>query len=160
MYLTELLNGVTGFYIDPKNEPPATSLKQFKIHSYEAARTYNGELLECNDTDVHSNFLFSILRISNKEVYVLLNKHYPFVAFASSVHEERIIFVNNKELSFFFSDLYKILYAESLNERLLYMRKKGSVLIKNDNQLNNAELAQIAYWKPVTVGEVLYNYWD
>ena len=156
----ELLNGVTEFYIDLEDKPPANSLKQFKIHSYEAARTYNGELLECNDTDVHSNFLFSVLRISNKEVYVLLNKHYPFVAFASSVNEERIIFVNNKELSFFFSDLYKILYAESLNERLLYMRKKGSVLIKNDNQLNNAELAQIAYWKPVTVGEVLYNYWD
>lgn len=40
------------------------------------------------------------------------------------------------------------------------MRKKGSVLIKNDNQLNHAELAQIAYWKPITIGEVLYNYWD
>lgn len=36
----ELLNGITGFYIDTKDEPPATSLKQFKIHSYEAARTY------------------------------------------------------------------------------------------------------------------------
>lgn len=156
----ELLNGVTGFYIDLNDKPPAISLKQFKIHSYEAARTYNGELLECNDTDVHSNFLFSILRISNKEVYVLLNKHYPFVAFASSVTEERIFFVNDKELSFFFSAFYKILYAGALNERLLYTGKKGSFLIKNDNQLNNAELAQIAYWKPITVGEVLYNYWD
>ncbi|WP_280169378.1 hypothetical protein [Priestia megaterium] len=156
----ELLNGVTGFYIDLKDKPPATSRKQFKVHSYEAARTYNGELLECNDTDVHSNFLFSVLRISNKEVYVLLNKHYPFVAFASSINEEGIFFVNDKELSFFFSTFYKILYAESLNERLLYMRKKESVLIKNDNQLNNVELAQIAYWKPITLGEVLYNYWD
>lgn len=54
----------------------------------------------------------------------------------------------------------KILYAGSLNERLLYTGKKGSFLIKNDNQLNNAELAQIAYWKPITIGEVLYNYWD
>ncbi|WP_342314862.1 hypothetical protein AAB109_29470 (plasmid) [Priestia megaterium] len=156
----ELLNGVTGFYIDTKVEPPATSLKQFKIHSYEAARTYNGELLECNDTDVHSNFLFSILRISNKEVYVLLNKHYPFVAFASSVNEERIFFVNDKELNFLFSAFYTILDAESLNERLLYTGKKESFLIKNDNQLNSSELAQIAYWKPITLGEVLYNYWD
>lgn len=156
----ELLNGVTGFYIDLKDKPPKNSLKKFKVHSYEAARTYNGELLECNDTDVHSNFLFSILRISNKDIYVLLNKHYPFVAFASSVNEERIIFVNDKELSLFFSAFYKILDAESLNGRLIYTRKKGSVLIKNDNQLNHAELAQIAYWKPITLGEVLYNYWD
>ncbi|WP_421535857.1 hypothetical protein [Priestia sp. D3YE.R1] len=156
----ELLNGVTGFYIDLKDKPPATSLKQFKIHSYEAARTYNGELLECNDTDVHSNFLFSVLGISNKEVYVLLNKHYPFVAFTFSIHEERITFVNDKELSFFFSAFYTILGAESLNEKLMYTRKKGSVLLKNDNQLNSAELAQIAYWKPITLGEVLYNYWD
>jgi len=156
----ELLNGVTGFYIGLKDKPLTTSLKQFKIHSYEAIRTYNGELLECNDTDVHSNFYFSILRISNKEVYVLLNKHYPFVAFASSVNEERITFLNDKELSIFFSAFYTILDAESLNEKLMYTRKKGSVLIKNDNQLNSAELAQIAYWKPITLGEVLYNYWD
>ncbi len=74
--------------------------------------------------------------------------------------KREITFVNDKELSFSFQLFYTILGAESLNEKLMYTRKKGSVLINNDNQLNSAELAQIAYWKPITLGEVLYNYWD
>ncbi|MBX9996078.1 hypothetical protein [Priestia aryabhattai] len=156
----ELLNGVTGFYQDPKDKPPTTSLKQFKVHSYEVARTYNGELLECGDTDVHSNFLVGVLKINKKKVYVLLNKHYPLVTFASSVDNKEIFFVNDTQLCLFFSSFYRVLCAGLLNEGLIYTHHKGSVLIKNDNELNNAELTQIAYWKPSTLGEILYNYWD
>lgn len=27
-------------------------------------------------------------------------------------------------------------------------------------ELNSAELKQLAYWKPETVGQIIYNYWD
>ena len=156
----KLLNGVTGFYQDPKDKPPTTSLKQFKVHSYEAARTNNRELLECNDTNVHSNFFVSTLKIQEKEVYVLLNKHYPLVAFASSINEDGIIYVNDTHLSLFFSPFYRVVHADFLNKRLIYTHHKKTILLKNKNELNNAELVQIAYWKPNTLGEILYNYWD
>jgi hypothetical protein len=26
--------------------------------------------------------------------------------------------------------------------------------------LNNSEIEQIKYWKPQTIGEVIFNYWD
>lgn len=32
-------------------------------------------------------------------------------------------------------------------------------LIKK-TELNSAELEQIAYWKPETVGQIIFNYWD
>jgi len=105
-------------------------------------------------------FLVSTLKIREKEVYVLLNKHYPLISFASSVNEEKIFFVDDKKLNLFFSTFYRVLHTELLNERLLYTHHKSSILIKKDNELNNAELTQIAYWKPNTLGEMLYNYWD
>jgi hypothetical protein len=32
--------------------------------------------------------------------------------------------------------------------------------LHNDNELNSAELKQIAYWKPETIGELIFNFWD
>ena len=37
---------------------------------------------------------------------------------------------------------------------------KGRIFLANKNELNEAELSNIKYWKPLTVGDIVFNYWD
>lgn len=49
---------------------------------------------------------------------------------------------------------------DELNDPLYIKESTAQIILENDNELNSAELEQIAYWKPKSVGEVIYNFWD
>lgn len=53
---------------------------------------------------------------------------------------------------------YKVLSKEELNEPLGIRNSKGKVSLENKNNLNSSELEQILYWKPNTIGEVMFNF--
>ena len=66
---------------------------------------------------------------------------------------EKIEFINKSldwKLPLFLK--YTILNVEELN--IKYCDKEV------ENHLNNAEIKQVLYWKPTTVGEVIFNFWD
>ncbi|MBQ4870072.1 hypothetical protein IHQ11_26860 [Priestia megaterium] len=96
----------------------------------------------------------------NREIYVLLNAYYPFLAFASTVEFQHINFINDPMLSKDFIPFYKVLSKEELHEPLDIRNSRGKVSLENENDLNSSELEQIDYWKPNTVGEVMFNFWD
>ncbi|WP_235852060.1 hypothetical protein [Niallia nealsonii] len=54
-----------------------------------------------------------------------------------------------------FSVYYQIFYTVNLNI------PTSQVLMKlNEDELNSEELKQMVYWKPETMGQIIFNYWD
>ena len=145
-----LLNGITGFY-EKQNEPPKTDGKQFKRLCFSIINQNKGTILNFQEPQIASNFYSMEVKISNKHFSILLNAHYPFLAFASAVNFGEINFIEVPHLKEEFSPFYIVLSTKVLNEPLL---------LKSENELNKAELNQIEYWKPERIGEVLFNHWD
>ncbi|MFD9627408.1 hypothetical protein [Peribacillus muralis] len=156
----KLPNGVTGFYNAKHNKQPIKDGKQFKQHCFSIIRRNNGKVLEFLEPQNATNFFKVEVIVFNKHMHILLNEHYPFLALASFVDFENIIFIHEPELFKQFSPFYKILDMEELNEPLYMKEGTGKIILESDNELNSAELEQIAYWKPKSVGEVIYNFWD
>ncbi|MEH7180105.1 hypothetical protein [Neobacillus vireti] len=94
-------------------------------------------------------------------MYILLNAAYPFFAFASKVEYMTIEFMDHQELANEIIALnkdYRVLTTSELHEPIQPDGRK--YLLRNENTLNKDEIQNILYWKPQTVGEVIYNYWD
>ncbi|MFS0782198.1 hypothetical protein [Bacillus sp. 1P06AnD] len=83
----------------------------------------------------------------------MLNGHYPYLTFASAVEFGGIKFIDNPFLYEQFAAFYQIIGTVELNSPF-----NQNMVKKTD--LNNAELEQLAYWKPETVGQIIFNYWD
>jgi hypothetical protein len=158
--LLKLPKGVTGFYNAKHNKPPTIDGNQFKQQCFSIIKRNNGKVLEFIELQFATNFLYVEVKVFNKHLHILLNEHYPFLAFASFVDFENIKFIDEPELLKQFSPFYKVLSIEELNEPLYIKESTGKIILENDNELNSAELEQIAYWKPKSVGEVIYNFWD
>lgn len=158
-----LKNSVSGFLdkTSPEEEMISFNTNNFKVFCHGVSQICNASDIYFNETHVSKNFSEAILTIEGKKVHILFNEYYPYVAFASSVEFGKITFIDNSELTHIIRNMYRtsqILNADELNEPLLFDERTNSV--KNKNSLNKNELKQIGYWKPKTVGEVLFNFWD
>ena len=155
-----LPNGVTGFYSSIVNKPNEIDEKQFKNICFNLVRKNQGRILDIDESNLATNFLKVKMNIFNREMYVLLNAYYPFLAFASTVEFQHINFIDDPVLSKDFIPFYKVLSKEELNEPLDIRTSKGKVSLENKNRLSSSELEQILFWKPKKVGEVIFNFWD
>ncbi|MED4697186.1 hypothetical protein [Peribacillus frigoritolerans] len=156
----EFPKGVTGFYNEKHNMPPTIDRKQFKQQCFSIIKRNNGKVLEFIEPQFPTNFLNVEVKVFNKHLHILLNEHYPFLAFASFVDFENIKFIDEPELLKQFSPFYRVLSMEELNKPLYIKDSTGKIILVNDNELNSTELEQIAYWKPKSYGEVIFNFWD
>jgi hypothetical protein len=59
-----------------------------------------------------------------------------------------------------FSSFYCVLSSIELNETLLVKKARGKVILGNDNELSDAEIMELLYWKPSNIGNVVFNFWD
>ncbi|RYD68523.1 MAG: hypothetical protein EOP83_00665 [Verrucomicrobiaceae bacterium] len=85
---------------------------------------------------------------------VLCNAHHPIVAFASPVAHEgdaRIEFVDCPQLATAFGAGFHIMSREEACSAI-----SPEALV----QLGEAELVQMRYWNPSTVGDLVFNFWD
>lgn len=153
-----LLNGITGFFDKIDDPIKMVDGDQFKKDCYAISYLLNGKVICFLEPEFPSSFYKCEVELNNKQLYVLLNAHYPFVAFASVVDFGNIEFVDVQELAGVFSEQFQVLTNEDVNQPLRYGTKQNVLL--NENQLNQSEIQQIAHWKPKTVGEVIYNQWD
>ncbi len=149
-----LRSGITGF-----QPAPSVDKKQFKQICYSI---FGKEATDLFHEDTGKNFSECIVTWNGSIVHVLLNSHYPFVAFTSQreISEQYLPFIDESKLSERFNQYYKVLSSDQLNEPLVYNRKGKKIIVKNENTLHQVELEQLAYWQPATVGEVVFNYWD
>lgn len=154
-----LCDGVSGFcskgYVSVPVDPGS-----FKATCYAIAHQTGSRLLSVSHS-AEINFYQAQLELCGEKVYILLNRAYPFIAFASKMMDMHIEFMDHQELAISIHELssnYRVLQTSELNEPIqLYERKQA---LRNRNTLNQQELKAIFYWRPSTVGEVIFNYWD
>ena len=151
-----LLNGVSGF-----NGPDqVTDGEYFKKICYSLIHRLNGNVLSFSEPKVARHYYEVKVKVFEENLSILLNYIYPFIAFASSVDHGYIKFVDNELLLNGFSPYYRVLRSNELNESLVIKENKGRLIVENKNELNDAELNNIKYWKSKTVGDIVFNYWD
>ncbi|WHZ03016.1 hypothetical protein QNH48_29570 [Neobacillus sp. YX16] len=147
----ELPNGVSGFYHSEASKPPQIDGKQFKKLCYHFAACNGGKVINFNLSHSSANFYYAQVEIFDLEFYILLNEHYPYLAFADAIESGDIQFVDIPSLSEQFSLYYHVLDTKELTVPINDKHKSG---------LNSAELQQISYWMPDKIGQVLFNFWD
>jgi len=152
-YRMKLPNGVTGFYHSKVNKPPQIDGKQFKQLCIDFACRNSGKVIDFITPQYPSNFYYAHIEIERKRLYILLNEHYPYLAFASLAEFGNITFINTSVLYEIFSSFYRVIGTDGLNVPLNHNLLKQT-------KLNSAELEQIAYWKPDTVNQIIFNNWD
>lgn len=152
--------GVTGFYDPKENPPPFIDGKPFKQLCFTVITSNGGKVINFIEPQIGTNFFEVEIQVFNKHMYILLNAHYPFLAFASSVDFGNVIFIDVPQLYNEFSPYYRVMSVHELNEPLLMKEVKGKIVVENENELNDAELKQIAYWKPQKIGDVVFHFWD
>jgi hypothetical protein len=146
-----LPNGVTGFSDTEANNPLKVDGKQFKQLCFDLAARNGGKVLAYNTPQYPANFYFAQIENLGNTFYVLLNEHYPYLAFASVVEPGTIQFIDKPDLNEPFSPFYRVWSAVELNLPQTMVSK---------SELNTAEIKQLAYWKPESVGQIIFNYWD
>ncbi|WP_042221025.1 hypothetical protein [Oceanobacillus manasiensis] len=149
----KLPNGITGFYDSKSEEPPRVDWKPFKQLCYDLALRYSGRVIDFNVAQYPTTFYFARLEIRDDSFYILLNQYYPYLAFASELNFENIEFIDRPDIQGQLSSFYQIIEERKLKEPF-------NQDVINQSKLNSAELEQIAYWKPATIGQVIFHYWD
>lgn len=147
----QLKIGTTGFFSAKTDDSPYLEEKYFKARCYAFIHEYGGQLIEFLAPTLATNFFQVQLMLNNEIYYILLNEQVPYMAFASSVKEFQIQFIELPELATYFSSDYIILQPTQLEEFPF-----PSLL----SELDRLERYQINFWKPKRLGEIIFNYWD
>ena len=101
------------------------------------------------DLDLASkNFYSAEIKTERGRFYLLENAYYPWIAFAKSYNFTKIKFIENP---------FSITNAGICVLTLSELQQDWHNIV---GELNKAELKQIEYWKPNTVGDIIFNFWD
>ena len=150
-----LPSGVTGFRQNHDILLPLCDIPRFKGHVFVASGAVGGRVLSFREPGADRNYAEAVIETPDGIIAVLLNRHYPIIAFASLAGDGEMVrrFVEAHDLTAAFEDL---------SEYQLLPRSVAEEPINPEvfRSLEPAELAQIAYWQPDTVGEVIFNSWD
>lgn len=142
-----LEKGITGFfdiYSDPLGEINYSAFKQ---------ACYSIRMDFCNLNNVcnpdNTNYFYSHFTFNGQNLYILLNKYYPIVAFTNELTMNGKTFIDFKENSFVLAS-YNMVGAEILN----------AAFTSSEHNLSEVELKQIKYWNPTSIGNIIFNEWD
>ncbi|WP_404466893.1 hypothetical protein [Planococcus rifietoensis] len=149
----ELPNGITGFTDATSGELPKTDGKPFKQLCFTLSFRSSIQFISFTAAGQSSNYHCAEMIVDGHTVFILLNAHFPYLAFASAFRSESFDFIDCTDWSEVFSPSYHVLSVAELNVPLDAEQLKTV-------QLNKAELKQVAYWKPNTTGQLIFNHWD
>ena len=149
--------GVTGFRHQRDAELPLCDFESLLRHCHEVARLHEGKVVAeaASDFESVANYERVALQFSDRSVDVILNAHYPLLAFAEpfTSHNLSLAFRDEPGLAAHFCELGNYL---PLDSSLLATPISDDATTK----LSVAEREQIRYWNPTTLGEVVFNNWD
>ena len=141
-----LKRGITGFFNVDAGSLEENDYTAFQQICYSIIHINNWHLINVCNPD-HTNYFYAQF-ISNKQnLYVLLNKYYPIAAFTNELTMNEKTFIDVPENLYM---NYDIVGAEILN----------SPFTDSQHNLSKAELEQIRYWNPISVGNIIFNEWD
>lgn len=148
-----LPEGITGFGYCKLVDADAL-LKRVKSSIY----SVRGEVDSVKLPGVATNFYRFHVRLKKyhgwKELQLLLNGAYPWLAAAHKGVESQI--------GFTFCEIPSELKAVLLDDFVLCSKEMLVMSITSDllSALSESEMKQIRYWKPQTIGEVVFNHFD
>ncbi|PGS51668.1 hypothetical protein [Bacillus sp. AFS041924] len=140
-------------------DPPSIDKSKFYAKCKEIAslKQIKYEILSDLETD-YKNFYAVKFFFLPKPVYAVINSAHPFVAFCLA--DEYGEFGNSFPLEFIdFEELeieftgYTIMKVSDLNKQFF---------LEDHEELRNIRTIkkQVEYWNPITIGDVIFNYWD
>lgn len=144
-----LPKGITGFRSIKDKELPLMDSIQFKQLSHTFVRELGGEMKGFSEHFSHQNFYSIEYMLHRKSYFVLLNCHHPFLAFSARWVE--FTFLDVPAMKTKYKPHYTVLTKDYLDT---------PITSEHLSSLSKAELEQISYWRPKTVGEVIFNNWD
>lgn len=144
-----LPRGITGFFA-PGGPPPAPQpVKPFQQLCHWMARENGGRFLSLDPSLAEKNFYAAHMEFRRVPIYLLLNAYAPYCAFAQSLEHNTVVFLEPPAAA-----------LPPSGYRLLSLKELNKDCREAAQALGEAELEQIRYWKPRTVGEVVFNFWD
>ena len=145
-----LPRGITGFWSADTEPPPLLDEKAFRRMCHTLARESGGTVAEV-DTDTSArNFYSAELSRYGQSVFLLQNIHYPYAAFARKAPSGGFAWTSRPEWLRLPEGPVRFLVPDELAQDW-----RGLC-----GELSTEELEQIRYWKPLTVGEIIFNTWD
>lgn len=145
-----LPRGITGFWSMNTAQPPLRKEKAFRQMCHTLAWKNDGVVTEVDTDATARNFYSAELSRHDQAVFILQNIHYPYAAFAQRDASGGFILAGQPEWLQLPEGPVHFLSADELNQGWRSLC----------GQLSSEELEQIHYWKPQTVGEIIFNTWD
>ena len=146
--------GITSFY--SRNVLPEFLFDDFKRIAYACAIPCGYTVAALFERGVTPNFHTAVLESDNDRVHLLGHSTYPIFAFAEprEDHSCQLVFRDQPLISEALQRLYPDVEVASLEEL-------SSPISKSDlEKLDRAEIEQVKYWQPTTIGELAFNWWD
>lgn len=145
-----LPKGITGFWSVETQPPPVLDKRAFRRLCHLLAQENGGTVAEVDTDTAERNFYFAKIYGYDISVFLLQNIHYPYAAFAR--RDAAGGFVLTRQPGWFRlpEGQVRFLSLAELNQDWRGLCEK----------LNPEELEQIHYWKPQTIGEIIFNHWD
>lgn len=143
-----LPNGITGFRDLKDPYIPEQEKRIFQRLCYSIATRHHCLVLSFDLDLASKNFYSAEIKTERGRFYLLENAYYPWIAFAKSYNFTKIKFIENP-----FSITDSGICVLTLSE----LQQDWHNIV---GELNKAELKQIEYWKPNTVGDIIFNFWD
>jgi len=150
--------GVTG----TGGAPQSINLKEFRMLCHTAARLTGGKVLGFDLPPFHTskNFVLAALQFSDPsgERLVFLLKHHASLLACASAQDLTFhfpfAFIDFPELTAPFQPFFHILKRQELECPWMWTERELA------SRLHPQEIKEIIYWKPHTVGEAIFNFWD
>ena len=152
-----LKRGITSFFNwDDWGTIPEFAYAEFKRVVYGVADPLCLAVSELNERGVTPNFHSARLDGANAAITILGHSTYPIFAFAEPIEFKscHLCFVDHEPLS-------RVIETSFPGTSIATAGELNRQLAETDlTKLDASELEQIEYWKPKTVGEVAFNWWD
>lgn len=145
--------GITGFFCPEGQLVQPASPQAFRTLCHGLARESCGQVLGTDETLHSKNFYAGMLLLPAGPCCLLRNAYSPYIAFSASAEPSAGSFLDSP-----------ISPASPLLSRYCLLGSGELSASCTDpgvlDRLSPAELAQIRYWKPQTIGQILFNLWD
>lgn len=149
-----LRTGITSFYY--RHRLPEYPFDDFKRIVYACAARSGFTITDIRERDVTPNFHIAVLEASGDCFHVLGHSNFPIFAFAEprEHYSCELVFRDMISITKLLEDMFPYVIVARLDEL-------SRTITKSDlSQLDQAELEQVKYWKPATIGELAFNWWD
>lgn len=150
-----LPRGSTGFRCAGERPPSAPDPREFTRIVHDVVRRTNGRVLAVDPAEGRRSFHAATLTYRDRELEAVGHVLLPLLALARRRRgsDMTLSFLDDPEVS------GKLGACEPY--RVLGMAELALPVARVDlSELGEVEMDQIRYWRPETVGELVFNFWD